>query len=261
MIIGISGKINSGKDLIGDIIQYLIDMKSDPTSKLSFDDWLLCHDSFRKESCTGWQIRKFADKLKEIICLLIGCTREQLEDRVFKDTVLGEEWWYCQYDRNGQLINYKDALDGAEVTKLTPRLLLQLLGTQCGRQIIHPNIWVNSLFAEYKEYHSYASISMLSTNTEKVYLQNWIITDVRFYNEVQAIKDKGGIVIRVNRPSWIKDQEKQILKEQWNHEIKEHESETALDNWYFPHVISNDGSIEDLVEKVRTILISEKIIS
>ena len=35
------------------------------------------------------------------------------------------------------------------LVKLTPRKLLQLLGTDCGRDIIHPNIWVNALFADY----------------------------------------------------------------------------------------------------------------
>ena len=33
--------------------------------------------------------------------------------------------------------------------KLTPRLILQLLGTDCGRDIIHPNIWVNSTMMAY----------------------------------------------------------------------------------------------------------------
>ena len=41
---------------------------------------------------SNYQIKKFADKLKDIACLLIGCTREQLEDREFKEKELGEEW-------------------------------------------------------------------------------------------------------------------------------------------------------------------------
>jgi hypothetical protein len=34
---------------------------------------------------------------------------------------------------------------------LTPRRMLQLLGTDCGRNIIHPNIWVNATMVDYKE--------------------------------------------------------------------------------------------------------------
>ncbi len=33
--------------------------------------------------------------------------------------------------------------------------------------------------------------------------------------------------------------------------VTEHPSETSLDNYYFQYVVENDGSIEDLVEKVR----------
>jgi hypothetical protein len=40
----------------------------------------------------------------------------------------------------------------------------------------------------------------------------------------------------------------------------EHESETALDNAKFDYEIINDGTIEELIEKVKEILIKEKII-
>jgi DNA-directed RNA polymerase subunit L len=39
-----------------------------------------------------------------------------------------------------------------------------------------------------------------------------------------------------------------------------HPSETALDNANFDYVINNNGTIEELVEKVRDILVKEKII-
>jgi hypothetical protein len=40
----------------------------------------------------------------------------------------------------------------------------------------------------------------------------------------------------------------------------EHPSETALDDTKFDYEIINDGSIEDLIEKVKEILIEQKII-
>ena len=46
-----------------------------------------------------WQNVKFADKLKDIICILLNCTRYQLEDRSFKERELPENWrfWRTQF--------------------------------------------------------------------------------------------------------------------------------------------------------------------
>ena len=216
-LIGISGKISSGKDLAGKILN---DLSGDI-----------------------FENKKFADKLKDIVCMLIGCTREQLEDREFKEKELGEEWWYYKYGNS--LYSYEtektllirvmnseflEPCTEEDLTncliKLTPRKLLQLLGTECGRQIIHPNIWVNALFADY--------------DTSSNYDSNWIITDVRFPNEVQAIKDKGGIVIKINRDSDVVDN---------------HSSETALDNYDgFDFVVDNNGSIDALTNNLIKII-------
>jgi hypothetical protein len=241
MIIGISGKMGSGKNLVASIINQLTENKFE-------------------EKC-------FAGKLKDIICLLIGCTREQLENRTFKETPLGEEWKCWQYNDCGNSMRWKDHKDTPEwppllsvdkvenmingyQRELTPRLLLQLLGTQCGREIIHPNIWVNALMADYKgQLEEVAGSGMFSRAAMFTKYPNWIITDVRFPNEVKAIHDKDGIVIRVNRPIAVIQ------------ELPIHESETALDDYRnFDAYISNHGTIEDLVEKVRAILISKKFI-
>tara|TARA_B110000858_G_scaffold76181_1_gene88309 strand:+ start:1547 stop:2104 length:558 start_codon:yes stop_codon:yes gene_type:complete len=182
MLIGVSGKKGAGKDLAGEIIQRVVG-----------------------EADFAWHynIKKFADKIKDVVCLLIGCSREDLENREFKERELGEEWGW-----------------------LTPRKLLQLLGTEAGRVIIHPNLWVNALFSDYDSSSNYDS--------------KWIITDVRFPNECQAIKDRGGIVIRINRDSDVVDN---------------HSSETALDNYYdFDHVVDNNGSIDDLTNNLIKII-------
>ena len=82
-IISISGKINSGKDTVGKIIRIL--MVSSHFTDEAVEDFL---EKDLYES--GWKIKKFADKLKDIVCLLIGCTREQLEDRDIKSLSLQE---------------------------------------------------------------------------------------------------------------------------------------------------------------------------
>lgn len=276
MIISISGKIGSGKDTVGDIIQYL-----DTKQNINTGDWKTTLENFPKE-LSKFKRKRFADKLKDIVCLLIGCTRGQLEDREFKEKELGEEWriWYMThyklsnnnsegrigkiYSSEEELLSYEDSeffksfkLDGYQIVSklLTPRLLLQLLGTECGRNIIHPNIWVNALMADYRG----KSLGIDKYGVQTIKYPNWIITDVRFPNEVKAIKAKGGIVIRINRTyqygKQTLDNINQIADQVFN---TEHPSETALDDYDdFDYIIENDGSIEDLIEKVKRVLQAE----
>lgn len=108
------------------------------------------------------------------------------------------------------------------------RELLQKVGTDCFRDNLDKNIWVKSLFSEYKHCKS-----------------KWIITDVRFENEVNRIKENGGIVIRVtgNYPNYIKTSD------------DNHPSETALDNYKdFDYYINNDGTLENLNEKIQNLV-------
>ena len=269
MVIGISGKINSGKDTVGEIIRYLISYQING-GNWSYPNGFKSNIQYTESK---WEIKKFADKLKDIVCLLIGCTREQLEDRGFKETPLGEEWRNL-FDKNDKITLHKD-LEGYS-SVLTPRKLLQLLGTECGREIIHPNIWVNALMSECKPFiKGYPQLTN-SAGKEliegenysmgKAILPNWIITDMRFPNELKAVKDKGGITIRVNRDRGLVgeadkgrfDVTKEGLVPSKNN--PNHPSETALDNTEFDFVIDNNGTIGDLVEKVKEILIKEKLI-
>ena len=303
-LIGISGKIGSGKDTVGKILQALA-YKGGENFKLTPEEQIkgtlyLNHN---------YQIKKYADKLKDMVCLLIGCTREQLEDREFKEKELGEEWWYISKPEIGMFIPYTEdnwAAHGdfeENLVMLTPRKLFQLLGTDCGRDIIHPNIWVNALFADYKQNnlvdglaeekdgnlyvpdgHGEHTGKKLAFRRFEYYAKpNWIITDCRFPNECEAIKQRGGIVIRVNRNSW-KPKSGDTIKikvfsnwsvvtythtnDEGNHygvgadgykyksslirEYKEeHPSETALDDYEFDHVIDNNGTLKELIEKIK----------
>jgi hypothetical protein len=230
MIIGINGKIGSGKDTVGSIIQYLTFCKHYNRTDLSYEDFT---------NSIGWvptwEIKKFAGKLKQIASLLTGIDVEKFEDQDFKMTNLGPEWARPFYDKKSN-VHYET---------ITVRKFLQLLGTECMRMGLHVNTWVNALFADYTPTHYLiGALDTKLTDGDPVY-PNWIITDMRFPNEMEAVVEKGGITIRVVRPGTA---------------VGTHPSETALDDAYFDHVISNDGTIEDLVEKVRTILIKENII-
>ncbi len=220
MIIGLSGRAGVGKNLVANIIQYWL-WKSKVESALNTSIHYTLKDFINNssigESLSGWKQISFADKIKDITCIIIGCTREQLEDREFKEKELGEEWSYNEW--------YNEST--YSVIKLTPRKIMQIIGTDFGRQMIHSNIWINSTFNNYK-------------NSD-----NWIITDVRFPNEAKAIKDKKGFLIRINRDSF---------------KNFKHLSEIALDNYQFDYIIDNNSTIEDLTVKVKEILLKEKLL-
>lgn len=248
MVIGISGKKQSGKDTVGKIIQYLTSgyYKGKTHSYFEYLEDIKKRNDY--PSFHTFEIKKFADKVKDIVCLLINCTREQLEDEEFKNTELGEEWWYYKVQSN---ITYghdklpyndwdKDKYKHLTITKLTPRLLLQLVGTECGRNIIHPNLWVNSIMSEYNSYSARGSDYEFEES-------NWIITDVRFPNELKAIKDRKGFVIRIEK----------YLNE---HSSDIHPSETALDNAEFTYVLQHQKDLNVLVEQVKEILTKENIL-
>ena len=67
----------------------------------------------------------------------------------------------------------------------TPRFAMQTLGTEWGRALIHSNLWVMAAMDR-------AETTMRSG-------QSVCIDDVRFPNEVEAIKAAGGTVIRITR--------------------------------------------------------------
>ena len=216
-LISVSGKKGSGKNLVAAII-----------TDLTYDQ-------------AHWEVKSFADKLKYITCSLIGCTREQLENREFKEKELGEEWWYWCIFKTSQRVSYLDNKEfdksdlSVNLIKPTVRELLQEVGTDAMRNVIHPNIWVNGLFADYN-----AS-------------SKWIISDTRFPNEIESIKKHNGLTIRINRDSFLRTGKV--------FDTDNHESETALDDYQgFDYVINNNGTIKALKEVVKDILIKEHII-
>ena len=221
MIIGVSGRINSGKDTVGSIIKYWLNWAGKGKAG-SYSSYMLMDHWYNP---MDWQVKKFADKLKYMTALLTGATLEQLEDREFKNSYLPPCW---DIEKQMTECDGNDGVDGYAVMPMTYREFMQKLGTEAIRKGLHTDTWVNALMADYDS------------------SSNWIITDLRFPNEYKAIKDKGGITIRVTRPRAVYD--------------SLHESETALDSQKFDYYLNNTGSIEDLVIDVRDLLITIKLL-
>ena len=68
----------------------------------------------------------------------------------------------------------------------SPRQMAQTLGTEWGRELVHPQLWV--LMAQRRWEAAQAAGEDL------------VITDVRFANEARWIRDQGGMVILLSRP-------------------------------------------------------------
>ena len=188
-------------------------------------DYLVNFHEFRRES--------FADTLKDAVAAVFGWDRTLLEGRTKEAREWREEvdpWWA---ERLG-------------MPTLTPRWVLQYWGTEVCRKSFHDDIWIASL--ENKIRNSKDDI---------------IVSDVRFPNEVKAIKNQNGKMIWVQRgrlPKWYdtaldansgSNVAINELKIQ-----KVHASEWAWVGTKFDHTIHNDMKIDDLYNEVKALVVS-----
>ena len=155
----------------------------------------------------GYTKMRFADALKEAVATIFGWPREKLDDQRFKAK--------------------EDAFWG-----LSPRTILQCVGTEAMRQQVRDDIWIKALELRIK-------------NFQKGKVLPWIvIPDVRFRNEAEAIKAWGGVVVRIERP----DNE----FEPTDPTQKKHASETELDGFArWDDILINDGSLAEYIQLVR----------
>jgi len=94
----------------------------------------------------------------------------------------------------------------------SPRIMMQTLGTEWGRQCIHEDIWV----------------ALAQRQIEEENLKRVVFTDIRFPNEAKWIQAMGGWVIEVIRPNAPG--------------VAEHKSEAGLSHNLIDFTIMNDGS-------------------
>ena len=164
----------------------------------------------------GYHGFAFADALKDAVSTIFTWPRGLLEgdsnaSRAFRERV--DPWWSHKL--------------GYEVT---PRLILQKMGTEACRHGIADNIWIAALE---KRIHGYEDV---------------VISDCRFPNELDFVRSAGGVIVRVKRG------EEPSLEEQ----MKMHISETAW-NYVVPdYVIDNDGTLQELKDKIKLVLTVEE---
>ena len=180
-------------------------------------DYLVNLHEFRRES--------FAGNLKDSMCAIFGWDREMLEgrsksSREWREQV--DEWWAKRLG----------------IPELTPRWVLQHVGTDVIRNQFHNDIWLASL-----------------ENKLRKTDDDIVISDVRFKNEVEMLKRLGAVCVEVtrgNRPAWYQhavDGEIEKLEI-----LKVHRSEYDWIGTDFDAVIDNNGTLDDLYKQIEKLI-------
>lgn len=131
--------------------------------------------------------------------------------------------------------------------EFSPRLALQKMGTEVGRECFHSDLWIISLFNRVKN------------------LKDVVITDVRFKNEIDYIRKNGGYVVRVKRgpePEWYEDALNTNLGNDRSMHFpprnKIHRSEWDWIGCELDYTVENNSSLEELDMKIDSMLESLK---
>jgi hypothetical protein len=192
------------------------------SGKDTIADYLVNFHEFRRES--------FANTLKDAVSAVFGWDRTMLEGRTKEAREWREQvdpWW----------------AERLNMPNLTPRLMLQLWGTEVCRRGFHDDIWIASL-----------------ENKLRTTKDNVVISDCRFPNEIKSIKDAGGMIVRVKRgvnPHWYTIAESanrgDSKAKEWLTNEGIHASEYSWAGTKFDAVVDNDGSIDALYTQVKNL--------
>jgi hypothetical protein len=186
-------------------------------------DYLVNIHGFRRDS--------FAATLKDAVAAVFGWDREMLEGRTKHAREWREQidpWW----------------AERLEMPNLTPRLVLQLWGTEVCRKGFHNDIWIASV-----------------ENKLRTSQDNIVISDCRFPNEIKAIKSAGGKVIWVQRgilPHWhdvaVQANKGSESAQRFLAQEGIHASETAWVGTNFDYIVDNNRSFDELYKQLNAVL-------
>lgn len=192
-------------------------------------DYLVGFHGFRRDS--------FANTLKDAVSAVFGWDRELIEGRTPEARAWREQidpWWA---ERLG-------------MPNLTPRWILQYWGTDVIRDHFHDDIWIAALESR---------LARRSDHT--------VISDVRFPNEVRAIKAQGGKIIWIQRgptPHWYevaaRANKGDVKAREWLATNGIHASEYSWAGTKFDNIIVNNGSIDSLYGQLKS-LVQEDLVS
>lgn len=111
----------------------------------------------------------------------------------------------------------------------SPRELMQLLGTEWGRDLVHPQLWL--LLAE-------QNLQALAEHDQA--MKGVVIRDVRFDNEADWVRSKGGTILHITRPDAT--------------EVASHTSESGVTHQSGDLTLVNDGTLDQLYDDVDALI-------
>ena len=180
--------------------------------------------SDRLEQKHNFRKDSFAKSLKDAVSSMFNWDREMLEGKTDESRAWREKpdvFWSKRFGKD-----------------VTPRWVLQYFGTEVMRQGMHDSIWIDSCMARYDG-------------------KPTVIADTRFENEIKIIREMGGSILLVKRgqdPDWFTDYvEGNVVPKNI------HLSEYAWAKSEYDHLITNDGTLEDLHSKIDDLIVSDKI--
>ena len=153
-------------------------------------------------STAGFLEMAFADRLKETASVLFGWDRLALDDQEYKAGV-------------------------CPVWGITRREALQKFGTEAVRGVFGDDFWIKSWRQVYDQIQIIDSV---------------VVSDVRFPNEADTIRDMGGVIVHIVRPGLE------------TVGVPDHVSEKPLEILPNDYFIVNDGSVEQLHEQLNGLL-------
>ena len=117
---------------------------------------------------------------------------------------------------------------------MTARHLMQTLGTEWGRETLHPDFWVGIAATKLER-----KLGSNFVKTDRVPIKV-VFDDVRFANEAEMIRMHGGMIVRILRPDHTPDAK-----------VADHASEAF--GFDVDLTVMNDGTLEDLHAKISAL--------
>lgn len=168
----------------------------------------------------------------------------------------GEEWLHDLVEDPDKRIEAERMLYfwfgslGHHYPQLSPRIMLQSLGTEFGRQVVGDSIWIDNLINTAEDVlagcHYEREIGFTGEKTPPP--SGVVVSDVRFGNELTRIKDVKGKIVRVTRESADKKSRKLG--------IADHASEAeqaAFTDDMFDAILTNEGTLSELKTAVDVV--------
>jgi hypothetical protein len=176
----------------------------------------------------GFQRLAFAAAIKDIVSILFGWDRDDLDGTTHSSREWREKvdvWWTEQLGRI-----------------VTPRIILQTVGTEMFRDCLSPRFWTTVLKRKIEQ------IQQVQYNISTEYKRNQgsriVITDCRFPEEIELIKSLGGIIVYVDRSSDINSRQLEFS----------HSSEHHLGPIIPDATIDNNKDLEYLRIQLNTLI-------